>query len=198
MASCLNCPIPDCALLQLAGYHLWDFITLQPCPESELLLATAGATSGAGAAAATATTPRAGAVRRAGAVTSTTMGAAATGAGALNRAVRHRLGNSTGVVGATSAKAAADSDATDTGGADGAVGGDLLEEASSVVYGEVGGVTAEEDAAAAAAAVADLAAAATDAAANGDANPFASGPGYYGTEPPVEFNMRTFDAMITM
>eukprot|EP00198_Chlamydomonas_reinhardtii_P006676 XP_001696012.1 flagellar associated protein [Chlamydomonas reinhardtii] len=182
---------------ELAGYHLWDFITLQPCPESELLLATAGATSGAGAAAATATTPRAGAVRRA-AVTSTTMGAAATGAGALSRAVRHRLGNSTGVVGATSAKAAADSDATDTGGADGAVGGDLLEEAASVVYGEVGGVTAEEDAAAAAAAVADLAAGAMDAAANGSANPFASGPGYYGAGPPVEFNLRTFDAMITM
>ena len=194
MASCLNCPIPDCALLQLAGYHLWDFITLQPCPESELLLATAGATSGAGAAAATATTPRAGAVRRA----STTMRAGATGAGALSRAVRHRLGNSTGVVGATSGKVAADSGATDTGGADGAAGGDLLEEAASVVYGEVGGVTAEEDAAAAAAAVADLAAGATDAAANGSANPFASGPGYYGAGPPVEFNLRTFDAMITM
>eukprot|EP00198_Chlamydomonas_reinhardtii_P006675 XP_001696011.1 flagella associated membrane protein [Chlamydomonas reinhardtii] len=179
---------------ELAGYHLWDFITLQPCPESELLLATAGATSGAGAAAATATTPRAGAVRRA----STTMGAGATGAGALSRAVRHRLGNSTGVVGATSGKVAADSGATDTGGADGAAGGDLLEEAASVVYGEVGGVTAEEDAAAAAAAVADLAAGATDAAANGSANPFASGPGYYGAGPPVEFNLRTFDAMITM
>ncbi|PNW79659.1 hypothetical protein CHLRE_08g361950v5 [Chlamydomonas reinhardtii] len=165
---------------ELVGCHLWDFITLQPCPESELLLATAGATAPV-------------ANRRA-----TTATAAAGAVGSIKASVSHRLGNSTGVVGATSAKAAADSGATDTGGADGAVGGDLLEEAASVVYGEVGGVTAEEDAAAAVAAVADLTAGATDAAANGDANPFASGPGYYGTEPPVEFNMRTFDAMITM
>ncbi|KAG2426213.1 hypothetical protein HXX76_013194 [Chlamydomonas incerta] len=165
---------------ELVGYHLWDFITLQPCPESELLLATAGATSGAGAAGTSATAPRGGAVRRA----STTVGAAATGAGALSRAVRNRLGSTTGGVGAASSKGTVVADAP---------GADLLEEAASVVYGEMGG--ADEDAAAA---VADLAAGATDAAADGGASPFGTATGYYGAEPPVEFNMRTFDAMITM
>ncbi|KAG2426217.1 hypothetical protein HXX76_013198 [Chlamydomonas incerta] len=177
---------------ELVGYHLWDFITLQPCPESELLLATAGATSGAGAAVARATTPRGGAIRR----TSTTVGAAATGAGALSRAVRHRLGSTTGGIGAVSSKVAAESGTADAAGADGAngaAGGDLLEEAASVVYGEMGG--ADEDAAAA---VADLVAGGTDAAAIGGASPFGTATGYYGSEPPVEFNMRTFDAMITM
>ncbi|KAG2426216.1 hypothetical protein HXX76_013197 [Chlamydomonas incerta] len=177
---------------ELVGYHLWDFITLQPCPESELLLATAGATSGAGAAATSAIAPRGGAIRRA----STTMGAAATGAGALSRAVRNRLGSTTGGVGAVSSKVAAESGTVDAAGADGAsgaAGGDLLEEAASVVYGEMGG--ADEDAAAA---VADLVAGATDAAAHGGASPFGTATGYYGAEPPVEFNMRTFDAMITM
>ncbi|KAG2426220.1 hypothetical protein HXX76_013200 [Chlamydomonas incerta] len=177
---------------ELVGYRLWDFITLQPCPESELLLATAGATSGAGAAVASATTPRGGAVRR----TSTTVGAAATGAGALSRAVRHRLGSSTGVAGAISSKVAAESGIADAAGADGAsgaAGGDLLEEAASVVYGEMGG--ADDDAAAA---VADLVAGATDAAANGGASPSGTATGCYGSEPPAEFNMRTFDAMITM
>ncbi|KAG2436028.1 hypothetical protein HYH02_011740 [Chlamydomonas schloesseri] len=174
---------------ELVGHHLWDFITLQPCPESEML-AAAGASAGVGAAAATASTSRGGGARRA----STMTAAAATGAGALSRAVRHRLGSSTGVVGAVSGKAAADAGANDDAGVEGATtGGDLLEEAASVVYGEVG--NGEE----VAAATADLAAGGADAAANGGPSPFTSGPGgHYGAEPPVEFNMRTFDAMITM
>ncbi|KAG2436029.1 hypothetical protein HYH02_011741 [Chlamydomonas schloesseri] len=174
---------------ELVGHHLWDFITLQPCPESELL-ASAGASAGVGAAAATAAMPRGGGARRA----STMTAAAAAGAGALSRAVRHRLGSSTGVVGAVSGKAAADAGGNDDAGVEGATtGGDLLEEAASVVYGEVG--NGEE----VAAATADLAAGGIDAAANGGPSPFTSGPaGHYGAEPPVEFNMRTFDAMITM
>ncbi len=155
------------------GYRLWDFITLQPCPESELLLASAGVSAGMGATSAIAATPRGGGARRA----STMTAAAATGVGALSRAVQHRLETADG--------AAAQGPAA---------GADLLEEAASVVYGEVG--NGEEETAAG---VADLAAASgVDAAANGGPTPFTSGPGHYGAEPPVEFNMRTFDAMITM